>query len=278
MEKRLSFKGIKWLLAIIFYLQFLVIAFINIIWSFLSGGDAPQYLVITGVTLLSVLLPLIAFVFINSADFKSVLKLNKTSFGNIFLSLIIGLSLQPVAVMLNDFVKWIFSNFGISISQNSISINRYALIVTAILPAVIEELLFRGALLTAVEGKGYRFSIFITSFLFALMHNDIGSFAGIFILGVVSCYAVWMTNSVFCGMAVHFAFNGFNILIYPFLKTEMFYALSFIVALFVLIYAINAIFDSSVKRIVTYNFWNESFKAVFNLPILLVILGFIFFK
>lgn len=278
MEKRLSFKGIKWLLAIIFYLQFPVIAFINIIWSFLSGGDAPQYLVITGVTVLSVLLPLIAFVFTNSADFKSVLKINKTSFTNILLSLIMGLSLQPVAVMLNEFVKWIFGNFGISIFQNSISINRYALIVTAILPAVIEELLFRGALLTSVQNKGYRFSIFITSFLFAIMHNDLGSFAGVFILGIVSCYAVWMTNSVFCGMAVHFAFNSFNIIMYPFLETEMFYILSFIIALFVLIYAINAIFDAGVKRTVTYNFWNESFKAVFNLPIFLIVLGFIFLK
>jgi sodium transport system permease protein len=83
------------------------------------------------------------------------------------------------------------------------------LVVFALLPAVCEELAFRGFILT---GLRRRFStgtaILISSFLFAASHLNVFQFLPAFVLGLVLATLAVRSGSVVPGMAYHLVHNG----------------------------------------------------------------------
>ncbi len=92
------------------------------------------------------------------------------------------------------------------------SIGNYFLYVVfvALLPAIVEELLFRGVI---YQGLKEYFSlpsrILLSGLLFALMHQNIVQFIYPFILGCVLSLVMEKTNNLFYTMTLHF-FNNFT--------------------------------------------------------------------
>ncbi len=170
------------------------------------------------------------------------------------------------------------------------NINRllFLLVTAALLPAIFEELLMRGILLTATMGNGYRASLFIGGLYFALLHNQVESLAGHFFLGAVLCYIVWMTQSIFGGVIAHFCFNSFGLLLHyltavksadaPILGSNGFYlgvmALSFV--LFFLF--IGTISRKRVKRNKSKHLIRQMILSVISFPIALIVIGYIMFQ
>ena len=70
------------------------------------------------------------------------------------------------------------------------------LIGLAILPAIFEELLFRGIILKGLKDYGKWAAIFGSAGLFALLHGNIGQLIYPFILGVILGYIVYKTGNV----------------------------------------------------------------------------------
>lgn len=89
-------------------------------------------------------------------------------------------------------------------------ISTLALVAGAVLVAPIcEELFFRGFLF---GGLLHRMSFWpaalLSAFLFALAHGDVGSFAVLFIFGVVLAIVRWRTGSIWPGVVIHAANNA----------------------------------------------------------------------
>jgi sodium transport system permease protein len=82
-------------------------------------------------------------------------------------------------------------------------------VVYVLLPAIAEELAFRGFILT---GLRHRFpvwtAILISSFLFALYHMNVFQALPTFILGVVLGMLAVQSGSVYPAMLFHFLYNG----------------------------------------------------------------------
>ncbi len=84
-----------------------------------------------------------------------------------------------------------------------------ALIVAALLPAVCEELLFRGYILTnASAGVGTVRAVFITGFLFSLFHGSAAQTIYQFICGCVFALIVVRSGSILPAMLAHFLNNA----------------------------------------------------------------------
>jgi sodium transport system permease protein len=83
------------------------------------------------------------------------------------------------------------------------------LLVFGLLPAVVEELAFRGFILTGLRRRLPAWSaIVLSSFLFALYHMNVFQVLPAFILGLVlGLLAAW-SNSVVPGMLFHLLYNG----------------------------------------------------------------------
>lgn len=83
-----------------------------------------------------------------------------------------------------------------------------SLILVAVLPAVCEELLFRGMIQRGLERIGAGWSIFLSGLLFGLFHFDFQRLAAQTLIGFLAAYVVYRTGSIFNGMILHFSNNG----------------------------------------------------------------------
>ena len=83
-----------------------------------------------------------------------------------------------------------------------------AIISMAALPAVCEELLFRGFALSAWETRGTWYAIGVTSALFALLHGNLYGLPNYLLVGAVAGYATWALDSVYAGIVYHTVYNA----------------------------------------------------------------------
>lgn len=80
--------------------------------------------------------------------------------------------------------------------------------VVAITPALCEETVFRGVILSGFRRMGPWPAILISAFLFGLAHSSIYRLLPTFTLGVVMGYAAWRSGSIYCSMLIHALNNG----------------------------------------------------------------------
>lgn len=81
-------------------------------------------------------------------------------------------------------------------------------IFIALLPAVCEEMLFRGLILSGFRSMGKWPAIVATALLFGLAHASIYRLLPTLFLGIVFGWVVWRTGSVLAGMVCHLLNNG----------------------------------------------------------------------
>ncbi|CAG5085602.1 CPBP family intramembrane glutamic endopeptidase [Parvicella tangerina] len=95
------------------------------------------------------------------------------------------------------------------------------LILIALIPAISEELIFRGVLQNLI-GKATQniwIGILVSALLFALMHRQPFHFLPIFFLGVLYGSIAAYTGSLWITMLLHFANNALLITLYFFART-----------------------------------------------------------
>lgn len=147
------------------------------------------------------------------------LRLRKTSWQNVAAGAALALALHPVAntllqvVMklypLNPQVKAQLEQLIPTSAQFAWSEFALLIAVMAALPAVCEELAFRGFILSGFEGRE-RFwrGIFVSSAFFALTHSVLQQSLLAFPLGIVIAYLALRTGSLWPGVAFHFVHNA----------------------------------------------------------------------
>lgn len=146
----------------------------------------------------------------NSIEF---LKLKKTDFRKIKLSILGVLLTYPIALLGNVIVMYFMFMIKegnapqLPVAQNGIQYGLFIILIS-ILPGVFEEILFRGFFLGVFEKYGYRFSIFYTAFLFGIFHFNPYNLMGPMILGIYLGYVRSITGSTVNSMIAH-GFNNF---------------------------------------------------------------------
>ena len=87
------------------------------------------------------------------------------------------------------------------------------LIIIALIPAVCEELLFRGYLFDSFKGKKSKvWAVIITSILFSVIHFDLYKAVPILIMALAFGYITAKTNSVLIPMIFHFINNSMAVI------------------------------------------------------------------
>lgn len=91
------------------------------------------------------------------------------------------------------------------------------LLVLALVPAVCEEIFFRGALqqtLTRCFGGRHHAAIIVTAAIFSLMHGDLFAFLPRFLLGILLGYLFFYGHSLWVNALAHFVNNTFVVILY----------------------------------------------------------------
>ena len=82
-----------------------------------------------------------------------------------------------------------------------------------LLPAVLEELIFRGVIMQSLRRYGDGFALMASSILFGLLHGNLTQFIPTFFMGIVMGFFVLRTGSIICGIVLHFVNNGLFVLL-----------------------------------------------------------------
>jgi membrane protease YdiL (CAAX protease family) len=89
-------------------------------------------------------------------------------------------------------------------------------VLLAILPAVSEELIFRGILMRTLHrrNRNTAMSIAITSFVFAMVHYNPYGLISIFLAAVLLGYIYYLTGSLWLSILAHLLNNGLQIILF----------------------------------------------------------------
>ena len=89
-----------------------------------------------------------------------------------------------------------------------------ALALIALTPAVCEELMFRGYMLTAFKGRlKLPAAILIVSILFGITHLSLIKLIPTTLLGIALAYAIHQSESIICSSLMHFLNNAFSVVL-----------------------------------------------------------------
>jgi len=165
-----------------------------------------------------ILLPTLIILLVSGYNLREVLRLNRPKLSEILISAAFPIILLPAmlgfAMIALLTIGLLFGSTNLSGVESLTSMSLGLLILfAAVLPALCEEVLFRGALLKGLQKHGIVLGIIISSFLFGLFHMDPQRFIAQALLGAVAATVVYRTNSIFCGMTVHFSHNAFSFLL-----------------------------------------------------------------
>ncbi len=105
----------------------------------------------------------------------------------------------------------------------------------ALLPAVCEEVIFRGLVCRDYRTGGAVRSVIMSSLLFGMLHLDLRLLPVYIVSGVVLCLLLYATRSLAACIAVHLLYNIFGIYLQPYLTS--FYVTTGSRALFVMLTA-----------------------------------------
>lgn len=85
----------------------------------------------------------------------------------------------------------------------------FALFTVAVIPAVCEEVLFRGYILRAFEKSwGIIAAIIVSGLFFGLFHLQIGNLLPLATLGMILALMTWLSGSIWPAVVAHFINNG----------------------------------------------------------------------
>ncbi len=145
--------------------------------------------------------------------FKAV-KINKhISVINVFICLAIGVvavfGVSPFVNLIDlGLAKLGFKFESLPFEINSVSTYIYAIITMALLPAIAEELIFRGLIFNGLNSK-YKpvVSVGLSALFFMLIHGSIQQTFYQLLMGVVFAIVVLKTNNLIYSMIIHFVSN-----------------------------------------------------------------------
>lgn len=166
------------------------------------------------------------------------------------------------------------------------------IILLAGVPAILEELIFRGVILNGYKKLGAVPAMVITSLLFALIHGSVQQFVFPFLFGLILSFAALKTGTVLAPIIIHFVNNALVVILnYVNFSFEiaiptwalLLIGLATTAAAFVIIWFLGKLFKNVDKKLVLTEEELESYVAMesrevsSNLPIILgVILGAMF--
>ncbi len=139
---------------------------------------------------------------------KDVFSLNKVGFVDLLSAAVLSIAVGPITSLLSLISVMFFPNnvtTELSVAYQSPLI--ISIITICIIPAVFEELIFRGAIFTGLKNVSLKRACLMGGIIFALAHFDPQQFLYTLLIGILFCYMVYRTKSVIPGMVTHFMLN-----------------------------------------------------------------------
>lgn len=145
---------------------------------------------------------------------KYILPFKKNSPKTTILTTIFGLGVSFCAQIISAIVQNVIDAPSPQIDyKNSLFSILVSIFSISIVPAVVEEITFRGVMLGSLRRYGDKFAIFMSALLFGILHGNVSQSIFAFILGITFGYMTIKTNSLLPSIIVHMLNNLLSVLI-----------------------------------------------------------------
>ncbi len=126
--------------------------------------------------------------------------------------------------LVNGFYQYVITVFHLNLQTNdqvilqqskAAPLTTYATLIASVLVAPLcEEIFFRSFIFAGFLNRmPLVVAILLSSFLFAIAHADLGSFAVLFFIGLALAFVRWRTRSIWPGILLHLLNNGVGALV-----------------------------------------------------------------
>ena len=130
----------------------------------------------------------------------------------------IGMAVITAAAYVNSFIVSVFDQSSFSeeiLWGQDVSANYQVILMlftTAVVPAFVEEFLFRGLILSNLLPYGRTTAIFASALLFGVMHQNVEQLLYATVAGLVLGYLYVKTRSIWVCVLLHFVNNFYSVL------------------------------------------------------------------
>lgn len=194
----------------------LILVLLQVFANFIGGSvekllGINQYYLIFLFEILFLIVPAIIFIIVTKVPVKETLRLNKLTPLSILMVLGIFALSAPIVDFLNIVSQIFFHNFVTDVIMQINKISFLELIlITAVTPAICEEITLRGVILSGYKNININKAALMDGLIFGIIHMNPNQFVYAFAMGTLFAYVVYITNSIFASMICHFLFNGLS--------------------------------------------------------------------
>ena len=190
---------------------------VNAMSESMLGVDNTTYLLIYGVVYaLAMGLPMMIICF-QSNKFWPLSPAKPVSGRVGLFGILGGIGACMLANIVTSYILTILSEFGVSIPEtpkmmdNTITSYLLNLLIIAVLPGILEEMVFRGCVLRMLRPYGDLFAVFVSALTFGLMHGNLRQIPFATIVGLVLGWLYVTTNNIWIPIVVHFLNNAVSV-------------------------------------------------------------------
>lgn len=164
------------------------------------------------VEIIFLLIPTIVYLIITRSSVRETLRLNFIDGKSLITIVGIGLVSYPIMMFIGTISQVFFHNF-VNDAFKTLGTIPYIqyLAIAAITPAICEEVVMRGVVLSGYREIPIKKAAILNGFMFGLFHLNPQQFFYAFALGTLFAYLVYLTNSIFSSMICHFMLNGISV-------------------------------------------------------------------
>lgn len=160
-----------------------------------------------------VLLPALIYVAIHKINIIACMPYRKLRISDGLLSLLFGYALVPTMLFVSNLTSLFSTNYVQDSVQELIAYPFVVqLLIIAVLPACVEEFVFRGLIYHSYRKNGILGAAVLSGLVFGLMHLNINQLSYALLMGIVFALLVEATGSMYSSMLAHFAANSYSII------------------------------------------------------------------
>lgn len=151
---------------------------------------------------------------------RTILPFKKVAPADTVVYVIVGFALCMLANIVTNIIVTMLSGFGIesnaggdSTPVTSVFGLILAIVASAVIPALVEECAFRGAVMQPLRDHGDSAAIWITAVLFGIFHGNLQQIPFAFLVGLVLAFVTVKTGSIVPAILIHFINNANSVII-----------------------------------------------------------------
>lgn len=161
-----------------------------------------------------IVIPSIFYLLHHRVNYKEAVRFRKIRPISVLLLIVLTLFLIPVMSFVNAlsllYVKDTTTDMMTIIMQNSPFL--LSIFAIAIVPCILEESVYRGIFYNEYSKYNKVGAIFLSAFLFGVLHGNFNQFTYAFFMGILFALVIEATDSIISTMIIHFIINGNSVL------------------------------------------------------------------